>query len=49
MRVLMVGEVPFVDTLAGLCRAKNHRVDLFIADQLGDQEILDRMVRAATR
>jgi 3-hydroxybutyryl-CoA dehydrogenase len=49
MRVLIVGEVPFVDTLAGLCRAKNHRVDLFIADQLGDQEILDRMVRAATR
>jgi 3-hydroxybutyryl-CoA dehydrogenase len=49
MRVLMVGEVPFVDTLAGLCRVKNHRVDLFIADQLGDQEILDRMVRAASR
>jgi 3-hydroxybutyryl-CoA dehydrogenase len=49
MRVLIVGEVPFVDTLAGLCRAKNHRVDLFIADQLGDQEILDRMVRAASR
>ena len=49
MRVLIVGEVPFVDTLAGLCRAKNHRVDLFIADQLSDQEILDRMVRAASR
>jgi 3-hydroxybutyryl-CoA dehydrogenase len=49
MRVLIVGEIPFVDTLAGLCRAKNHRVDLFIADQLGDQEILDRMVRAAAR
>ncbi len=49
MRVLIVGEVPFVDTLAGLCRARNHKVDLFISDQLGDQEELDRMVRAATR
>lgn len=49
MRVLIVGEVPFVDTLAGLCRAKNHRVDLFIADELDDQETLDQMVRAATR
>jgi 3-hydroxybutyryl-CoA dehydrogenase len=49
MRVLIVGEVPFVDTLAGLCRAKNHRVDLFISDDLSDQEVLDRMVRAAAR
>jgi len=49
MRVLIVGEVPFVDTLAGLCRAKNHKVDLFIAEDLENQETLDRMVRAATR
>ncbi len=49
MRVLIVGEVPFVDTLAGLCRAKNFRVDLFISNRLDDQEILDNMVRAATR
>ncbi len=49
MRVLIVGETPFVDTLAGLCRARNHKVDLFIADELEDQEVLDRMVRAALR
>lgn len=49
MRVLIVGEVPFVDTLAGLCRAKNHKVDLFISDTLEDQEMLDKMVRAAAR
>ena len=49
MRVLIVGEVPFVDTLAGLCLAKNHKVDLFLANTLEDQEILDNMVRAATR
>lgn len=49
MRVLIVGEVPFVDTLAGLCRAKNHRVDLFLAEDLEDQVALDGMVRAATR
>jgi len=49
LRVLIVGEVPFVDTLAGLCRAKNHKVDLFLASELEDQETLDRMVRAATR
>lgn len=49
LRVLIVGEVPFVDTLAGLCRAKNHKVDLFLSDDLEDQDVLDRMVRAATR
>jgi len=49
MRVLIVGEVPFVDTLAGLCRAKNHKVDLFLPDHLEDQETLDKMVRAAAR
>ncbi|GIV81489.1 MAG: hypothetical protein KatS3mg051_0843 [Anaerolineae bacterium] len=49
MRVLIVGEVPVVDTLAGLCRARNHKVDLFLADDLADQEILDKMVRAASR
>ena len=49
MRVLIVGEVPFVDTLAGLCRARDHKVDLFIADDLQDQGTLDKMVRAATR
>lgn len=49
MRVLIVGEVPFVDTLAGLCRARDHKVDLFLADDLQDQTALDRMVRAATR
>lgn len=49
MRVLIVGEVPFVDTLAGICRAHNHKVDLFIADDLTDQDVLDRMVRAAVR
>jgi 3-hydroxybutyryl-CoA dehydrogenase len=49
MRVLIVGEVPFVDTLAGLCRARNHRVDLFLAEDLEDQDVLDRMVRAANR
>lgn len=49
MRVLIVGEVPVVDTLAGLCRARNHKVDLFVADDLADQEILDKMVRAAAR
>lgn len=49
MRVLIVGEVPIVDTLAGLCRARNHKVDLFVADELTDQETLDKMVRAATR
>jgi len=49
MRVLIVGEVPFVDTLAGLCRAKSHKVDLFLADSLEDQDTLDQMVRAANR
>ena len=49
MRVLIVGEVPFVDTLAGLCRARDHKVDLFVADELEDQTTLDKMVRAATR
>jgi len=49
MRVLIVGEVPFVDTLAGICRAKNHKVDLFLSDDLEDQAVLDGMVRAATR
>lgn len=49
MRVLIVGEVPFADTLAGLCRARNHKVDLFIADALEDQATLDRMVHAAAR
>lgn len=49
MRVLIVGEVPFVDTLAGLCLAKNHKVDLFVADDLEDQDTLDKMVRAASR
>jgi 3-hydroxybutyryl-CoA dehydrogenase len=49
MRVLVVGEVPFVDTLAGLCRAKSHKVDLFLPDHLEDQETLDKMVRAAAR
>jgi len=49
MRVLIVGEVPFVDTLAGLCRAKNFKVDLFLSDDLHEQEPLDNMVRAATR
>jgi 3-hydroxybutyryl-CoA dehydrogenase len=49
MRVLIVGEIPFVDTLAGLCRAKSHKVDLFISDDLEDQDTLDKMVRAATR
>jgi 3-hydroxybutyryl-CoA dehydrogenase len=49
MRVLLVGEVPFVDTLAGLCRAKNHKVDLFLSADLEDQEVLNNMVRAATR
>lgn len=49
MRVLIVGEVPFVDTLAGLCRARDHKVDLFLSDDLQDQDVLDRMVRAATR
>ena len=49
MRVLIVGEIPFVDTLAGICRAKNHKVDLFLSDDLEDQAVLDDMVRAATR
>lgn len=49
MRVLIVGEVPVVDTLAGLCRSKNHKVDLFLSDDLDDQPALDSMVRAATR
>jgi 3-hydroxybutyryl-CoA dehydrogenase len=49
MRVLIVGEVPFVDTLAGLCRAKNHKVDLFLIEDLEEQDKLDSMVRAATR
>lgn len=49
MRVLVVGEVPFVDTLAGLCRAKNHKVDLFLVEELEDQDVLDRMVSAAIR
>jgi len=49
MRVIIVGEVPFVDTLAGLCRARDHKVDLFVADELEDQTTLDKMVRAATR
>lgn len=49
MRVLIVGEVPFVDTLAGLCRARDHKVDLFVADDLQNQDTLDKMVRAATR
>ena len=49
MRVLIVGEVPFVETLAGLCRGKGHKVDLFLSDDLQDQEILDDMVRASTR
>ncbi len=49
MRVLIVGEVPFVDTLAGVCRAKNLKADLFLADDLEDQATLDNMVRAATR
>jgi 3-hydroxybutyryl-CoA dehydrogenase len=49
MRVLIVGEIPFVDTLAGLCRAKNMKVDLFLSDDLEDQNTLDEMVRAATR
>jgi 3-hydroxybutyryl-CoA dehydrogenase len=49
MRVLIVGEVPFVDTLAGLCRAKNHKVDLFLSNDLEEQGTLDKMVRAATR
>ncbi|HML24455.1 MAG TPA: 3-hydroxyacyl-CoA dehydrogenase family protein [Aggregatilinea sp.] len=49
MRVLIVGEVPFVDALAGLCRAKNHKVDLFLSQDLEDQETLDAMVKAATR
>ncbi|NLX11215.1 MAG: 3-hydroxybutyryl-CoA dehydrogenase [Chloroflexi bacterium] len=49
MRVLLVGEVPFVDTLAGLCRARSHKVDLFLSDDLEEQEALDNMVRAATR
>ena len=49
MRVVIVGEVPFVDTLAGLCRAKNHRVDLFLSDRLEEQDALDQMVRAAAR
>ena len=49
MRVLIVGEIPFADTLAGLCRARNHKVDLFIAEDLEDQDVLDRMVRAAVR
>lgn len=49
MRVLIVGEVPFVDLLAGLCLARNHKVDLFVADDLEDQDVLDRMVRAAAR
>jgi 3-hydroxybutyryl-CoA dehydrogenase len=48
MRVLIVGEVPFVDTLAGLCRAKNHKVDLFLSNDLEEQGMLDKMVRAAT-
>jgi 3-hydroxybutyryl-CoA dehydrogenase len=49
MRVLIVGEIPFVDTLAGLCRSKAHKVDLFLGDSLEEQATLDRMVRAATR
>jgi len=49
MRVLVVGEVPFVGALAGLCRAKNHKVDLFLAEDLEDQDVLDKMVRAASR
>ncbi|MBN1681657.1 MAG: 3-hydroxybutyryl-CoA dehydrogenase [Anaerolineae bacterium] len=49
MRVLVVGEVPFIDALAGLCRARNHKVDLFLSDDLEDQDTLDNMVRAATR
>ena len=49
MRVLIVGEVPFVDLLAGLCLARSHKVDLFVADDLEDQAVLDRMVRAAGR
>lgn len=49
MRVVIVGEIPFVDTLAGLCRAKGHRVDLFLSDELENQDVLDKMVRAATR
>lgn len=49
MRVLIVGEVPFVDTLAGLCRARDHKVDLFLADDLQEQTALDKMVHAATR
>lgn len=49
MRVLIVGEVPFVESLAGLCRAKNHKVDLFLSQDLENQETLDAMVKAATR
>jgi 3-hydroxybutyryl-CoA dehydrogenase len=49
MRVLIIGEIPFVDTLAGLCRSKTHKVDLFLGDSLEEQATLDRMVRAATR
>lgn len=49
MRVLVVGEVPFVEVLAGLCRARSYKVDLFLVDDLEDQEVLDQMARAATR
>lgn len=49
MRVLIIGEVPFVDTLAGLCRAKKHHVDLFLAEDLAEQQTLDRMIHAAVR
>ena len=49
MRVVIVGEVPFVDSLAGLCRAKAHKVDLFLSQDLENQETLDAMVKAATR
>jgi 3-hydroxybutyryl-CoA dehydrogenase len=49
MRVLIVGETPFVDTLAGLCRAKNYKADLFLVDDLEEQATLDNMVHAAAR
>jgi 3-hydroxybutyryl-CoA dehydrogenase len=49
MRVLIVGEEPFVNMLAGLCRAAEHKVDLFLIEDLANQEHLDAMVRAATR
>jgi len=48
-RILIAGDVPYVDTLYALCAAGGYKADVYHIEELDDPAILDQMIKDATR